>query len=88
MDKDFESYNIQIKKENFIVCQKLGEFGFDCHNGNCYIIPSEDNFEGLVTPGSVVMIIGFIVPFIIMAISYGYLWIFMWKSHKYLKENR
>ena len=64
----------------------FGEFGFDCHHGNCYLIPNEDNYQG-VSPGSVIMIIGFTLPCIIILISYGCLWFDVWRNHNYLKNH-
>ena len=46
----------------------------------------KDNYQGL-SPGSVIMIIGFILPCVIILINYGYLWFYMWKNHRYLKKG-
>ena len=61
----------------------LGEFGYNCHFGNCYAIPIEDGerewstvlHESIAMPISCGIIL----------VSYGRVWAYMRKNHKFIK---
>ena len=67
--------------------QILGQIGYNCLHGNCYLIPNEDNFNGL-SPAFIIDVIGFSIPFTIILTSYGYILILVWKERNHLKRHR
>ena len=64
----------------------LGEFGYNCHIGNCYLIPNEDNYMG-VSPSFILdcIVLSFVI--LIIVFSYGYIWFRMWRDYRFLKRN-
>ena len=64
----------------------LGEFGYNCHIGNCYLIPNEDNYVGL-SPSFILDGIVFSFVILIIVFSYGYIWFRMWRDYRFLKRN-
>ena len=56
-----------------LLFQKFGEFGFNCQWGNCNFIPNEFNYSN-ISPDTLLDSIAFIIPCIIIIVSYGYIW--------------
>ena len=87
--KNFFGQKFQCKNAIKSVFQIISnaEFGYNCHYGHCYLIPSKDSNDQGLPPGILLDITSFTVPFIIFSVSYGYLWFYMWNSHRYLKKH-
>ena len=78
------SHSIKVLQTHI---QILGQIGYNCLHGNCYLIPNEDNFNGL-SPAFIIDVIGFSIPFTIILTSYGYILILVWKERNHLKRHR
>ena len=69
-----------------VILKIFGEFGYDCHHGSCRIIPNMDNYQG-IPPDTIIIIIGWYLPCIIIIGSYGWMWFYIWKNNKTLKNQ-
>ena len=68
----------------FSPLQIIGQFGYNCIFTMCDYIPSSDQSLG---PTTIMYDIGVIFPFILTLLSYSYIWLYSWNSHKYLKKH-
>ena len=66
--------------------QLFGEFGYDCHKGQCYGIPTE-NWTLRLLPDTVLNIIASTLPCLIIVISYARIWFEMLQNSRYLKKH-